>query len=187
MTDELWTSATRHRFLDAVRDGTIADGDFNRWLAQDALFVSDLLTFQARLLARSERTAQSALAGGCAALVAELDWFDEQAAAREIDMNQPPLPATLAYRDLLERLDTVPYEAAITALWVVEEVYLRAWTSARSDESPYREFVAHWTDPDFADYVEALGELATPTGNDDVIAEVLRHEIAFWDMALTGE
>ncbi|PRC46097.1 TenA family transcriptional regulator, partial [Mycobacterium sp. ITM-2017-0098] len=53
MMDELWDAATRHRFLDAVRDGTIADQDFNRWLVQDALFVRDLLTFQARLLARA--------------------------------------------------------------------------------------------------------------------------------------
>ncbi len=79
--DALWTAATRHPFLDAVRDGTIADDAFNRWLAQDALFVADLLTFQARLLARAPRPAQGVLAGGCVALVDELDWFEVQAAA----------------------------------------------------------------------------------------------------------
>jgi thiaminase/transcriptional activator TenA len=182
--DELWAAATRHRFLDAVRDGTIADQDFNRWLVQDALFVRDLLTFQARLLARAERPAQSTLAAGCAALVSELDWFDEQAATRTIDMNQPPLPATLAYRELLGQLDTAPYESAVTALWVIERVYLLAWTTAASDSSPYREFVEHWTDPGFASYVQALGELAVTAGNDEVVADVLSHEIAFWDMAL---
>jgi thiaminase/transcriptional activator TenA len=183
--DELWAAATRHRFLDAVRDGTIADREFDRWLVQDALFVGDLLTFQARLLARAERPAQSTLAAGCAALVAELDWFDDQAAARGIDMNQPALPATLDYRALLDELETAPYEYALTALWVIERVYLLAWTTAASDSSPYREFVEHWTDPGFVSYVEALGELATPSGNDAVIADVLTHEIAFWDMALT--
>ena len=70
MLDELWTAATRHPFLDAVREGTITDTDFNRWLVQDALFVSDLLVFQARLLARAGRRAQSALASGCAAFQA---------------------------------------------------------------------------------------------------------------------
>ena len=183
--DELWAAATRHRFLDAVRDGTIPDRDFNRWLVQDSLFVSDLLTFQARLLARAERPAQATLAAGCAALVSELDWFDEQATARAIDMNQPPLPATLAYRELLGQLDAAPYDTALTALWVIERVYLLAWTTAASDSSPYREFVEHWTDPGFASYVEALRELATARGNDAVIADVLTHEIAFWDMALT--
>ena len=37
--DRLWTAATRHPFLDAVRAGTITDSAFDRWLGQDALFV----------------------------------------------------------------------------------------------------------------------------------------------------
>ena len=185
MLDELWTAATRHPFLDAVREGTITDTDVNRWLVQDALFVSDLLVFQARLLARAGRRAQSALASGCAALVSELDWFDELAAQRQIDMDQAPLPATLAYRELLAQLDSAPYESAVTALWVIERVYLLAWTTAASNTSPYREFVDHWTHPGFADYVRVLRDLATPAGHDELVAEVLAHEIAFWDMALT--
>ncbi|HEX7824364.1 MAG TPA: TenA family transcriptional regulator, partial [Mycobacterium sp.] len=80
MLDPLWSAATRHPFLDAVRDGTIADEAFDRWLAQDALFVADLLAFQARLLGRAPRHAQAVLAGGCVALVSELDWFEVMAA-----------------------------------------------------------------------------------------------------------
>lgn len=185
MLDDLWAAATRHQFLYSVRDGTIAPSDFHRWLAQDAVFVTDLLAFQARLLARAHRDAQSTLAAGCVALVAELDWFDEQATAAGITMNQAPLPATLAYRDLLAQLDTEDYPTAVTALWVIEEVYLRAWTTAASDSSPYREFVEHWTDPGFATYVGALRDLAVPAAHEQVIAQVLSHEIAFWDMAST--
>ena len=84
-----------------MREGTITNCAFDRWLAQDALFVGDLLTFQARLLARAPRQAQAVLAGGCMALVAELDWFEVQAARRGIDLDQPALPATLTYRELL--------------------------------------------------------------------------------------
>ena len=184
MLDALWTAATRHPFLDAVRDGTIADAAFDRWLAQDALFVADLLTFQARLLARAPREAQGVLAGGCVALVEELDWFEVKAVERGIRLDEPALEATLAYRDLLKRLDTVPVDVALTALWVIERVYLLAWTSAVSSTSPLREFVEHWTTPGFAEYVDALGELATPEGHDDVVAEVLTREVAFWHMAL---
>src|SRR5258708_14535308 len=90
--DRLWTAATRHPFLDAVREGTITDSAFDRWFGQDALFVGDLLTFQARLLARAPRPAQRGLHGGCLALVAELDWFEVQAARRGIDLGQPALP-----------------------------------------------------------------------------------------------
>ncbi|MDX1891487.1 TenA family transcriptional regulator [Mycolicibacterium sp. 050158] len=126
MHDSLWTAATHHRFLGAVRDGTITDASFDRWLAQDASFVGALLTFQARLLARAPRPAQAVLAGGCVALVAELDWFEEQAGRRGIDLAQPALPATLAYLELLARLDAEPVDAALTALWVLERVYLLA-------------------------------------------------------------
>jgi formylaminopyrimidine deformylase / aminopyrimidine aminohydrolase len=182
--DELWSAATRHPFLDAVREGTITDAAFDRWLVQDALFVGDLLSFQARLLARSPRSAQSVIAGGCIALVEELDWFDVQATRRGIDPNQPALPATLAYRKLLQRMDSAAYAAAVTALWALERVYLLGWTSARSTTSPFGEFIEHWSDPGFAQYVDALGELATAGEHDDLVADVLSHEVAFWDMAL---
>lgn len=184
MHDSQWTAATRHPFLDAVREGTIADTAFDRWLAQDALFVTDLLTFQARLLARAPRPAHSVLAGGCVALVDELDWFDKKAAQRGLDVAAPALPATLAYRDLLTRLDGLPADAALTALWVIERVYLLAWSHAASDDSPFTEFIEHWTVPEFADYVDGLGTLAQPDSHPDLVADVLAHEIAFWDMAL---
>jgi formylaminopyrimidine deformylase / aminopyrimidine aminohydrolase len=183
--DPLWTAATRHPFLDAVRDGTITDAAFDRWLGQDALFVGDLLTFQARLLGRAPRSAQAVLAGGCVALVAELDWFALKARHRGIDLAQPPSSATVAYRELLLRLDAMPYDAAITALWALERVYLLAWTSAVSSTSPFGEFIDHWTEPEFATYVEALGELAIPAGHKALIDEVLSQEVTFWDMAFS--
>jgi thiaminase/transcriptional activator TenA len=182
--DSLWAAATRHPFLDAVRDGTISDAAFDRWLVQDAAFVADLLTFQARLLARAPRHAQAVLAGGCVALVDELDWFARQATRRGLDLNAPALPTTLAYRMLLQRLDVEPYDAAVTALWVLERVYLLAWRSAASGSSPFAEFVEHWTAPAFADYVDALGKLADPDSYDELVGEVLSHEVAFWEMAL---
>lgn len=183
MSDELWATATQHPFLNAVRDGTITDEAFDRWLCQDAIFVADLLTFQARLLARAPRQAQSVLASGCGALVAELDWFEDQAQRRGIDLAPRPLPATLAYRELLRVLDEEPFDAALTALWVLERVYLLAWTHARSHTSRFREFVDHWSTPEFASYVEDLGVLATPNGKGALVDEVLSHEVDFWEMA----
>ena len=184
MSDDLWTAATRHPFLDAVRAGTITDAAFDKWLRQDALFVADLLIFQSRLLARAPRGAQQVLVGGCAALVAELDWIEEQAVRRGIDLAAAPLPATLAYRELLQRLDNEPHAAAITALWVIERVYLLGWTSAAPAAAPLDEFVEHWTTPDFAGYVDALGALASPGEHTEQVDAVLKLEVAFWDMAL---
>lgn len=183
MSDQLWASATTHPFLDAVRGGTLTDEAFDRWLCQDAIFVADLLTFQARLLARAPRAAQQTIVGGCAALVAELDWFEAKAHERGIDLAQPPLPATLAYRKLLQGLDREPYDAAVTALWVIERVYLLAWTHAHSGTSRFREYSEHWSTPEFVHYVDALTALAAPEDNAALVDTVLSLEVDFWEMA----
>ncbi|MCZ2837731.1 TenA family transcriptional regulator [Modestobacter sp. VKM Ac-2985] len=183
---ESWRAATAHPFLTAVRDGSLPAGAFDTWLVQDARFVADLLRFQARLLARAPRPAQAVLAGGLVALVEELAWFEEQAVARGLDLTAPALPATAAYAELLDRLDAAEVPVALTALWTIERTYLDAWTTALPGAPAYREFVEHWTVPGFAGYVAGL-ETAADTlggGQDDVFAEVVAAEIAFWDMAL---
>jgi thiaminase/transcriptional activator TenA len=193
-----WDRATEHPFLTAVAAG---DADaFARWLPQDAIFVADLVSFQARLLARAPRSGQRALAAGLVGLVAELDWFDEVAEPLGIDTGpaalQAPLPATLAYRSLLGELDAADYPAALLGLWVLERVYLEAWRFAGRGPvaAPHRVAVEHWTDPGFATYVDALEEaadvaLAEDEGTSDelpsVVRQVLDAEIAFWDMALS--
>ena len=183
---QAWAAATRSRFLDGVRDGSLPVRAFDTWLAQDALFVAHLLAFQARLLARAPRPAQRVLAGGAVALVDELDWFDRLATERGLDLTAEPRPATRAYAALLERLDAAPYVDALACLWVVERVYLDAWTSVLPGAAGYAELVEHWTTPAFGAYVTALEELADQAGRPDevLLVEVLQSEAAFWDMAL---
>ncbi|MEX5719848.1 TenA family transcriptional regulator [Geodermatophilus maliterrae] len=180
---DAWRRATAHPFLDAVRDGTLPAGAFDTWLVQDAHFVADLLRFQARLLARAPRSASAVLAGGCVALVEELAWFTEQAAARGLDLAAARLPATVAYAAVLERLDAADPATALTALWTIERTYLDAWSSARPGAPGYREFVEHWTVPAFAAYVADL-EAVTGDADDAVFLEVVAAETAFWQMAL---
>ncbi|GAB3353580.1 thiaminase II/PqqC family protein [Modestobacter lapidis] len=181
-----WVRATRHPFLAAVRDGALPDGAFDTWLVQDSLFVTELLACQARLLARTPRPAQAVLAAGAVSLVAELDWFADQAAARGLDLAAAPRPATAAYAALLRRLDTAGVGSALTALWTVERSYLDAWSYAAPGAPALREFVEHWTVPGFAGYVADLAAAADGVGPPDeaVFAEVVAAEIAFWDMAV---
>ncbi|MEV4619511.1 hypothetical protein AB0J74_12480 [Asanoa sp. NPDC049573] len=181
-----WAGATRHPFLAGVRDGTLPAPAFAAWLVQDRHFVADLLAFQARLLARAPRHAQPVLAAGAVALVDELGWFDEQAAARGLDLTAAPARATLAYRDLLGRLDAAPVPEALLALWAIERTYLDAWAFAAPAAPGYREFVTHWTNPDFAGYVAGLADAAQreASGADEVFLAVVAAEVAFW--ASTG-
>ncbi len=178
----LWERATKHPFLAAVREGTLPTAAFDTWLAQDHLFVGDLLRFQARLLARAPRAAQPVLVAGAAALVGELAWFEELADGRRLDLGSPAQPATLAYRRLLDRLDAARFDDAMTALWAVEKSYLEAWRFAAPGAEPYREVVAHWTTPGFADYVDCLAAACSSLAG-PLVDEVLVHEIAFWEMA----
>lgn len=186
---QAWHGATRHRFLVEVRDGTLPLDAFHTWLAQDAHFVADLLRFQARLLARAPRPAQAVLAAGAVALVDELAWFEQQATARRLHLASPPLPATVQYAALLNRLDAADAAAALVALWAIERAYLDAWSGALPGAPEYREFVEHWTVPGFAEYVAGLeaaadGVLSPHTDADAVFLEVVAAEMAFWDMAM---
>lgn len=179
---DLWHRATHHPFLAAVRDGSLSPAAFDAWLVQDYRFVANLLRFQARLLARAPRRAQSVLAAGLVALVDELGWFEQLASGRGLDLDAPPEPAPVAYAALLQRLDGEPFDVAIRALWAIERAYHDAWAFAAPGAPPYREVVAHWTTPQFADYVAALADVAGETSG-RVVDEVLEHEIAFWEMA----
>jgi formylaminopyrimidine deformylase / aminopyrimidine aminohydrolase len=182
---DAWRRATAHPFLHAVRDGSVPVAAFHTWLVQDARFVADLLRFQARLLARAPRPAQPVLAAGLVALVEELAWFEERAAARGLDLSAPPLPATTRYAELLQRLDDADVPTALLALWTVERTYLDAWSQAAPGAPAYREFVEHWTTPGFAGYVAGLEAAAdvVGAGDDAVFLEVVAAEVAFWDTA----
>jgi len=192
----LWQAATRHPFLDGVRDGTLPRAALDRWLVQDYLYVGALLGFQARLLARAPRPDQRLLAQGVLALVDELEWFETLARERGLDLAAPVAPANAAYIATLARLEQAPYPAAITALWAIERAYADAWNGARPGAEPYRALIEHWTAPGFAEYVAALAvaaerAAAAATADErraaaEAFAEIAERERDFWQMAFAG-
>ncbi len=189
-----WSHATQHPFLEAVRDGRVTESAFALWFVQDYHFVSDLLAFQGRLLARAPRRAQAVLAGGAIALVDELVWFEEQADAHQLDLTEAPRPETAAYSVLLRKLDEAEVAVALTALWAIERVYLDAWSFAAPGAPAHQVFVAHWTAPRFATYVgeleQAADAVATRRAEPDVetaFMAILDAECRFWAMALEDE
>lgn len=190
-----WRAATHHAFLDAVANGSLPAAAFTAWLAQDYLFVADLLVFQAHLLGRAPRPAQAVLAAGLVGLEAELGWFEQQAARRGLALDVVPHPTTARYKTVLEALAAAPYPAAITGLWAIECDYMDAWLSAAPGAVAYREFVEHWTTPGFAEYVAGLeraADLALSGSTAHECAEARRAFVAvarierdFWDMVLS--
>ena len=184
---QAWRGATDHPFLDGVRDGDLPEGAFAAWLQQDHLFVSDLLGFQARLLAGAPRSAQKVLAAGLVALEAELTWFEENAVRDRLVLGATRRFATEAYRTELDRLLTEPFEVGITGLWALELAYLEAWRAAAPGAPEYREYVEHWTVPEFVDYVTSLEvHLSDSAAAEAAWLRIVHLERAFWDMALVS-
>lgn len=60
-----WQAATVHPFLAGVRDGSLPEHSFDRWLAQDYLFAQALVRAQSRIAATAPladvMTARSAI------------------------------------------------------------------------------------------------------------------------------
>jgi formylaminopyrimidine deformylase / aminopyrimidine aminohydrolase len=124
--DPSWRKAIRHPFLDGVRECTLPEGVFERWLVQDYLFVLDGLAFQSRLIPRAPQRDQALIIGGLAALEAELGWFEEKARERKLALDASRHPTNVAYGEFLASLEDEPYPAAIVALWALELAYLEA-------------------------------------------------------------
>ncbi|MGH3090446.1 MAG: TenA family transcriptional regulator [Rubrobacteraceae bacterium] len=194
--DSQWKEATEHPFLDKTREGTLPEGAFENWLVQDYLFVLSGLVFQSRLVPRAPRSDQALIIGGLAALESELTWFEEKAQERNLSLDADKHPTNKAYGDLFITLEDRSYPTNITALWAVEKAYLDAWTNASPGAPDYREFVEHWTTPEFQEYVAALEEAAdsalkAATQSEQAQAEasfqkVARLERDFWDIAVPG-
>lgn len=191
-----WQEATRPPFLEGVREGILPAGAFESWLEQDYLFVTDLLVFQARLLARSPRRDQGVLAGGLTAVEAELGWFEVKAGERDLKLGAARHPTTTIYQDFMNGLEAAPYPVGITALWALERAYLGAWRGAAPGGADYREFVEHWTTQEFADYVAGLEKAAGSSLEaadekereraEATFLEVCRLEHDSWEMASLG-
>jgi len=152
----VWRAATVHPFLAGVRDGSVPEDCFDRWLAQDYLFAQALVRAQSRIAATAPLADVALLAGGVVATVGELGWFEEMGARRGLALDALMHPTTRAYCDFLLALTYSGYPAQITAIWALERSYLESWDGARPGAQPYREFVDRWTTDEFRSYVGDL-------------------------------
>jgi thiaminase len=191
-----WQAATVHPFLAGVRDGSVPEDSFDRWLAQDYLYAQALMRAESRIAAAAPFADVGLLAGGVVATVGELGWFEEMAARRGAALDVAMHPTTRAYCDFLLGLTYSAYPAQITAIWALERTYLESWEGARPGAQPYREFVDRWTTDAFRSYVGhlqaavdrqlegAIGEQAREA--EDAFLWVTHYERVFWDMAMSG-
>jgi len=198
----LWDTMLDHRFLLETRDGTMPDERFAVWMRQDYLFVEAAIPFIAALIPRGPRHHWEPLAGVITALEKELALFEERAAAVGVDLRGAPASfSNHAYiQFLLATAYRASYAEAYTVLYVAEKAYHDSWKVVQAGidrASKWYPFVENWAGDAFAQYVGylegELDELATEVGDTertrmaDYFELTTKYEIAFWEMAATGE
>ena len=185
----LWEDATHAPFLEAVRQGTLPQESFQRWLIQDYKFAMGLLAYQAICVAKSPRSDHKPLLEGLAALDAELDWFAGHAGRLDLKFDTPTHKICRRYIDYLMKMAHMePYALLVAILFGVEASYLAAWSDLKA-EGPYSEFIERWSSPQFFAYVESLGQLTDRNPHprrQEVFNEVLLQERDFWTMTWEG-
>lgn len=192
-----WEQATVHPFLKECQSGKIKPEQFNTWLVQDYLFVVEFTRFQAQVLANAPVKHFDIILGGLATIKDELNWFQEKASERELDLNTSKQQTCQAYCQYLEKLSEMSYPIQAMALWAIELAYNQAWQKPGEMVAPYHEFAQRWGNIQFTEYVKLLEQQA-----DEVLAdtdqEMDKHiasafikiaslEKDFWQMAYQGK
>lgn len=198
----LWETMLSHRFLIQTRDGEIADETFARWMRQDYLFVEAAIPFLATLLTKGPQKHWEPLAGVITALQKELKLFEERAGAVGVNLREGPASFTChAYiQFLMATAFQRSYAEGYTVLYAAEKAYHDSWVVVKENlslESPWYPFVENWAGEEFAAYVRYLEAELDALAADAGFAELARmselfeltvkYEIAFWEMAVTGE
>lgn len=198
----VWDRMLGHRFLIETRDGTVAHDTFANWMRQDYLFVEAAIPFIAALMPKGPVEHRAALGQALPVLEKELELFRERAAKVGVDLTDvKPTFTNHAYvQFLLASAYTRSYAEAFTVLYVAEKAYYDSWMVVRQGIEPasvWYPFVENWTSDAFAAWVgylqQELDRLADGAGSAERagMAELFeitaRYELAFWEMAASGE
>ena len=210
-TKEVWAAAlpvytdiVNHPFITELAAGTLAVERFDRYLAQDELYIgnygrqmfelADLIT-DPEQHAMFEAFAREGIEGEQVMHQLLIDRFG-------IDTKVLPSPITAAYNaHTAEALATGSKEIGLAAMlpcmWVYNEVGLHILRIASVDGNPYREWIQEYGNEAFTEGVNSVLALADEyaAGVDDAtrarmtqaFIEATRFEYWFWDYGYCGE
>ncbi|MFT4922650.1 MAG: thiaminase/transcriptional activator TenA [Haloarculaceae archaeon] len=164
-----WTAATDHQFTRELREDTLEDDVFRRYLIQDVAFLETLVGTVGHAVATAPTmAAKSRLSDFLGVLTdEETDYFERSFDALEVpeaERTDPTLgPTTRALEDLLVRGGREGgYVETLAVLVPAEWIYL-SWASLHPDARlepearPERFYLAEWIDlhanPDFESFV----------------------------------
>jgi len=196
--DDLWQEMLQHDFLAQMRDQTLTDERFKKWLRQDYEFVAAALPFVSAIKPKAPDEHLRPLAEAEVALHDELDLFEERADVLGVSVED--VSRNLTTQSYIQHLIATAYRedypVALAVYWAAEKAYHESWKQVEpglDEDHPWYPFVQNWAGDEFGEFVEFLGtalEAAAAGAADDRIQQMnehfrwtVRYEIAFWDMA----
>lgn len=202
-----WSAAVSHQFTQNLRDGTLDDEAFSRYLVQDYAFVGTLVgAFGHAVGDAPTMAAKSRLVDFLGVLTDDEDDYFQRAfealSVPEDDRTDPALtPVTRAFEDLLERATRQGgYAETLAVLAPAEWVYL-SWASPDPESDPDQFYLAEWRQlhavPAFEEFVGWLraeldreGAAASRRRQarlERLFRRTVELEVAFFDAALDPE
>ena len=185
--------AINHPFLQLLQKNELKTSQFELWLQQDYLFALEFTRLLGSLLLDCPSTHFPLLIDGLKAIKEELAWFEKEMKQRNISLNIKIHENCKEYIDFMEKLIKSPYAIKITAVFIIEFVYEKAWSLGKLNET-YGEIAKKWSNPEFSKYVMELestaNEILQKTNQKEIknelenaIFSILIFEKNFWDIA----
>jgi thiaminase/transcriptional activator TenA len=208
LADPIWRAQHEHPFVRGIGDGTFDPDRFAHWLRQDSLFLIDYARlFAAAALRAPDLGAMTRFAtllhetltremglhrsyvGGFGITAADLE-------------RETKAPTTQGYTDFLIRTATTGdyaelLGALLPCMWGYSEIGTELARRGMPAEPRCRAWIETYADPEFAELARWCRDL-TDTACDGLPAAALerveaafltssRYELAFWEMAWSGE
>lgn len=190
---DLASACRDHGFVQALASGTLDRRSFAFYVGQDAVFLRAFARAYALCLAKAPGTeAMTAFKALLDGVFAELELHEGYSARWGVGLDVEPAPATTAYTDFLLRVAALePPGHACAAMAPCMRLY--AWLGRElapivADDSPYREWVETYADPEFEQLARTLEGLLDQLGGDAAALAAhyrtaMRLELAFFAAA----
>lgn len=204
----IWKRQLEHPFVRALGDGTLPRQSFEFYIRQDARFLLELAKCFAFAATKTNDLEEMRYFGErlVHTLAVEQALHQEYGARFGLTpaemMATPMAPSAYAYtRHLLSIAATGTLAALITAVlpcaWIYAEVGARFAVAPLADEHPYRDWIATYSTPEFAEvgaWLRAgLNERASALleterrALEEIFLTSSRYELLFWEMAWRQE
>jgi thiaminase (transcriptional activator TenA) len=208
LAEPIWRAQHEHPFVRGISDGTLDIERFKHWVRQDYLYLIDYCRLLGLASARAPDLDTLTRFAAMLQATAHTEMDLHRAYAREFGIEPSELeqelmaPTTRAYTDFLLRVAAIGDYAELVAallpcLWGFSDIGRALDAAGAPDEPRYAKWIAMYADSDFAVLAEWCRDLLDRLANgcdengrhriEDAFLTSSRYELAFWQMAWTGE